>query len=61
VVGAVVYVVIGGSTQGGWRALAATLVAVALGAGTYLLIQLALRSEEVGVLLSVIKRDRSRV
>jgi hypothetical protein len=41
--------------------LVTTLIAVAVGAGVYLLIQLALRSEEVGVALSVIKRDRSRV
>ena len=61
VVAAVVYGVTGGSPLGGWRPLLATLAAVALGAGTYLLIQLALRSEEVGVALSVVRRDRSRV
>ncbi|HVH65492.1 MAG TPA: lipid II flippase MurJ, partial [Candidatus Acidoferrum sp.] len=50
-----------GSYQGGVRPLIAVLVAVGLGAGTYLAIQLALRSEEVGVIFSVIKRDRARV
>jgi len=61
VVAGIVYGVTGGSPLGGWRPLLATLAAVALGAGTYLLIQLALRSEEVGVALSVVRRDRSRV
>ncbi len=50
-----------GSYQGGLRPLVAVLVAVVLGAGTYLLIQLALRSEEVGVVFSVIRRDQPRV
>src|SRR2546426_974125 len=57
----VVYGITGGSLQGGLRPLIATLAAVALAAATYLAIQLALRSEEVGVALSVIRRDRSRV
>jgi len=57
----VVYGITGGSLEGGLRPLIATLVAVALAAATYLAIQLALRSEEVGVALSVIRRDRSRV
>jgi len=61
VVAAIVYGLTRGSTQGGWRPLVTTLIAVAVGAGVYLLIQLALKSEEVGVALSVIKRDRSRV
>src|SRR2546426_8798441 len=54
----VVYGITGGSLQGGLRPLIATLAAVALAAATYLAIQLALRSEEVGVVLSVIRRDR---
>jgi len=54
----VVYGITGGSLQGGLRPLVATLAAVALAAMTYLAIQLALRSEEVGVALSVIRRDR---
>jgi putative peptidoglycan lipid II flippase len=61
IVGGIVYALTGGSTQGGWRALATTLLAVALGAATYLVIQLALKSEELGVVLSVVRRDRSRV
>ena len=61
VVAAIVYGITGGSLEGGLRPLVATLVAVAMGAGTYLAIQLALKSEEVGVALSVIRRDRSRV
>jgi putative peptidoglycan lipid II flippase len=61
VVGATIYALTGFSTNGGWRALAAVVAAVVLGGGTYLLIQLALRSEEVGVLFSVIRRDRARV
>jgi putative peptidoglycan lipid II flippase len=50
-----------GSLQGGVRPLVAVLAAVALGAVTYLVIQLALRSEEVGVVFSVIRRDQPRV
>jgi putative peptidoglycan lipid II flippase len=61
VAAAVAYGITGGSVQGGWRPLAATLAAIALAAGTYLLLQLALKSEEVGVLFSVIRRDASRV
>src|SRR5256884_1764989 len=57
----VVYGITGGSLQGGLRPLIATLAAVALAAATYVAIQLGLRSEEVGVALSVIRRDRSRV
>ena len=56
-----VYAITGFSVRGGVRPLAAVLAAVALGAATYLLVQLALRSEEVGVVFSVIRRDRSRV
>jgi putative peptidoglycan lipid II flippase len=44
-------------TGGGVHQLAAVLAAVAVGAGIYLLIQLLLRSEEVGVLLSVVRRE----
>src|SRR5438270_9305084 len=54
----VAYAITGGSLSGGLRPLVATLAAVALAAVTYLAIQLALRSEEVGVVLSVIRRDR---
>jgi putative peptidoglycan lipid II flippase len=61
VVGVTIYAMTGFSTQGGFRPLAAVLVAVALGAGTYLLVQVVLRSEEVGVLLSVIRRDQAHV
>src|SRR5437899_6866021 len=57
----VAYAITGGSLNGGLRPLVATLVAVALAAATYLAIQLGLRSEEVGVALSVIRRDSSRV
>ena len=57
----VAYGITGGSLQGGLRPLIATLAAVALAAATYVAIQLGLRSEEVGVALSVIRRDRSRV
>src|ERR671935_1440894 len=56
-----VYAITGFSVRGGVRPLAAVLAAVALGAAIYLLVQLALRSEEVGVVFSVIRRDRSRV
>src|SRR5437868_3210401 len=60
VVAGVIFLVTGGSVQGGFRPLAATLVAVALGASTYLAIQLALKSEEVRVLLSVLRREQLR-
>ena len=60
VVAGVIFVVTGGSVHGGFRPLAATLVAVALGASTYLAIQLALKSEEVRVLLSVLRREQLR-
>jgi putative peptidoglycan lipid II flippase len=61
VVAATIYETTRFSFQGGFRPLAAVALAVALGAGTYLLIQLALRSEEVGVALSVVRRERDRV
>jgi hypothetical protein len=61
VVAGVAYVITGGSLQGGLRPLVAVLVAIALAAGTYFGVELLLRSEETGVLLSVIRRDRSRV
>lgn len=61
VVIATIYVLTGFSTLGGWRPLAAVIAAVVLGGGTYLLVQLALRSEEVGVAFSVIRRDQARV
>src|SRR3989440_3699452 len=58
VTGGVAYLITRGSMQGGLRPLVAALAAAALGGATYLAIQLALRSEEVGVVLSVIRRDR---
>jgi putative peptidoglycan lipid II flippase len=61
VVAGISYWLLGGSLRGGWNTLAITLLAVGLGAATYLLVELALRSEEVGVAFSVIRRDRSRV
>jgi putative peptidoglycan lipid II flippase len=61
VVGVTIYAMTGFSTQGGLRPLGAVLAAAALGAGTYLLVQLALRSEEVGVLFSVIRREQAHV
>jgi putative peptidoglycan lipid II flippase len=51
----------GGSVQGGWRPLLATGAAVALAVVTYFGVEILLRSQEVGVVLSVIRRDRSRV
>ncbi len=50
-----------GSLQGGLRPLVAVLLAVALAGLTYLGVEMLLRSEEVGLVLSVIRRDRSRV
>src|SRR5437868_1662973 len=50
-----------GSLQGGLRPLVAVLLAVALGGLTYLAVEMLLRSEEVGLVLSIIRRDRSRV
>src|SRR6059058_98734 len=50
-----------GSLQGGLRPLVAVLLAVALAGLTYVGVEMLLRSEEVGLLLSVIRRDRSRV
>src|SRR6202165_1394572 len=61
VVAGVPYVIAGGSVQGGLRPLVATLVAVAIAVPPYFGVEILLRSEEVGVLLSVIRRDRSRV
>jgi putative peptidoglycan lipid II flippase len=61
VVAGVAYVITGGSTQGGLRPLLAVLVAIALAVMTYFGVELLLRSEETGVLLSVIRRDRSGV
>ena len=46
---------------GGFHQLSAVLAAVAVGAGVYLVVQLLLRSEEVGVLLSVVRREQPRV
>src|SRR5947209_2900095 len=58
---AVAYLITGGSMQGGLRPLVAVLLAVALGGLTYLAVEMLLRSEEVGLVLSIIRRDRSRV
>jgi putative peptidoglycan lipid II flippase len=49
------------SFEAGWRQLGAVLAAVAAGGVVYLGVQLALRSEEVGVALSVIRREQPRV
>src|SRR5437660_894423 len=57
----VAVLITGGSLQGGLRPLVAVLVAVALAGLTYLGVEMLLRSEEVGLVLSVIRRDRSRV
>src|SRR5438309_7479031 len=57
----VAYLITGGSLQGGLRPLVAVLVGVALAGLTYLGVEMLLRSEEVGLVLSVIRRDRSRV
>ncbi|TMF13308.1 MAG: hypothetical protein E6I37_05220 [Chloroflexi bacterium] len=57
----VAFLITGGSLQGGLRPLVAIVVAVALAALTYLGVEVLLRSEEVGLVLSVIRRDRSRV
>jgi putative peptidoglycan lipid II flippase len=61
VVAGVVYLITAGSAQGGLRPLVATLAAVALAGATYLGVEVLLHSEEVGILLSVIRRDRTRV
>jgi putative peptidoglycan lipid II flippase len=57
----VAYAITGGSLQGGLRPLVATLAAIALAGAVYLLVQLALRSEEIGVVLSVARREQPRV
>src|SRR6202011_1131132 len=61
VTAAVAYLITRGSVQGGLRPLVATLAAVALAAATYFGVELLLRSEELRVVLSVIRRDRSSV
>ena len=61
VVAGVAYVITGGSMQGGLRPLVAVLAAIAIAIVTYFGVELLLRSEETGVLLSVIRRDRSGV
>src|SRR3984893_14704159 len=61
VVAGVAYLITGGSVQGGLRPLVATLAAIVLAVLTYFGVEVLLRSEETGVLLSVIRRDRSRV
>jgi putative peptidoglycan lipid II flippase len=61
VVAGVAYLITGGSVQGGLRPLVAVLAAIALAVVTYFGVEVLLRSEETGILLSVIRRDRSRV
>src|SRR5437868_12805510 len=61
VVAGVAVLITRGSLQGGLRPLVAVLLAVALAGLTYVGVEMLLRSEEVGLLLSVIRRDRSRV
>jgi hypothetical protein len=61
VAAAIAYGITGGSLQNGWRQLIATLAAIVAAAATYLAIQLLLRSEEVVLLFSVLRRDRARV
>ena len=61
VTAAVAYLITRGSVQGGLRPLVATLAAVVLAAATYFGVELLLRSEELRVVLSVIRRDRSSV
>ena len=61
VTGGVAYLITRGSMQGGLRPLVAALAAAALGGAVYFGVEILLRSEEVGVALSVIRRDRSRV
>src|SRR5258708_1914366 len=61
IVAGVAFVITGGSLQGGRRPLVAGLVAAALPALSYLGVEVLLRSEEVGLVRSVIRRDRSRV
>src|SRR5438128_2411722 len=61
VVAGVAYLITRGSVQGGLRPLGAVLVAIALALVTYFGVEVLLRSEETGVLFSVIRRDRSRV
>ena len=51
----------GGSDHNGPREVAALLAAVLLGGLTYIAVERLLRSEELSVVLSVIRRDRSRV
>jgi hypothetical protein len=60
-VAGVAYLITGGSMQGGLRPLVAVLAAIAIALVTYFGVELLLRSEETGVLLSVIRRDRTRV
>jgi putative peptidoglycan lipid II flippase len=56
-----IYAITRFSVVGGLHQLAAVLAAVVVGGGVYLVVQLLLRSEELGVLLSVIRRERDRV
>ncbi|MEO6796186.1 MAG: murein biosynthesis integral membrane protein MurJ [Candidatus Dormibacter sp.] len=52
---------LGGSLHNGIRPVVALLTAVLLGAITYVGVERLLRSEELAVVMSVIRRDRSRV
>jgi hypothetical protein len=51
----------GGSLAHGPRVLGALLLAVVLGAMTYFLVEWLLRSEEIAVAFSVVRRDRARL
>src|SRR3989442_15384621 len=61
VTGGVAYLITRGSMQGGLRPLLAALAAAALGGAVYFRVGILLSSEAIGVALSVILRDRSRV
>jgi putative peptidoglycan lipid II flippase len=61
VVYASVFTLTGGTLRSGLRELVALLVAVVLGGVTYVGVELLLRSEELSVVLSVIRRDRAGV
>jgi len=51
----------GGSVHNGIRQLVALVAAVILGAITYIGVERLLHSEELAVVMSVIRRDRARV
>ncbi len=51
----------GGPPRSDLQHLATTLAAIAIGAATYVLVEAALRGEELSVFLTVIRRDRARL